>query len=46
MATTMPSSKVLFSTLNELVHNQRFRTREEAHAAVFQFIEAFYTAPP
>jgi putative transposase len=32
-----------FSTLkNELVHDQRFHTREEAHAAVFEFIEAFY----
>ena len=33
-----------FSTLkNELVHDQRFHTREEAQAAVFEFIEVFYT---
>ena len=32
-----------FSTLkNELVHEQRFHTREDAHAAVFEFIEVFY----
>lgn len=32
-----------FSTLkNELVHDQDFRTREEAQAAVFEFIEVFY----
>ena len=32
-----------FSTLkNELVHEQRFHTREDAQAAVFEFIEAFY----
>jgi len=32
-----------FSTLkNELVHDQDFWTREEAQAAVFEFIEAFY----
>lgn len=32
-----------FSTLkNELVHHQAFRTREEAQAAVFEFIEVFY----
>ncbi len=32
-----------FSTLkNELVHDQRFHTREDAQAAVFEFIEAFY----
>ena len=32
-----------FSTLkNELVHDQRFHTREAAQAAVFEFIEVFY----
>lgn len=32
-----------FSTLkNELVHEQTFHTREEAQAAVFEFIEVFY----
>jgi transposase InsO family protein len=32
-----------FSTLkNELVHDQDFITREEAQAAVFEFIEVFY----
>ena len=32
-----------FSTLkNELVHDQDFVTREEAQAAVFEFIEVFY----
>jgi putative transposase len=32
-----------FSTLkNELVHEQDFRTREDAQAAVFEFIEVFY----
>jgi transposase InsO family protein len=32
-----------FSTLkNELVHEQTFYTREEAQAAVFEFIEVFY----
>lgn len=32
-----------FSTLkNELVHDQEFHTREEAQAAVFEFIEVFY----
>jgi putative transposase len=32
-----------FSTLkNELVHDQRFHTREDAQTAVFEFIEAFY----
>lgn len=32
-----------FSTLkNELVHDQRFHTREDAQAAVFEFIEVFY----
>ncbi|MDF0643781.1 MAG: IS3 family transposase [Nitrospira sp.] len=32
-----------FSTLkNELVHEQRFHTREDAQAAVFEFIEVFY----
>jgi len=32
-----------FSTLkNELVHDQDFLTREEAQAAVFEFIEVFY----
>lgn len=32
-----------FSTLkNELVHEQNFHTREEAQAAVFEFIEVFY----
>ena len=32
-----------FSTLkNELVHEQDFHTREEAQAAVFEFIEVFY----
>lgn len=32
-----------FSTLkNELVHEQTFHTRDEAQAAVFEFIEAFY----
>ena len=32
-----------FSTLkNELVHDQTFHTREEAQAAVFEFIEVFY----
>ena len=32
-----------FSTLkNELVHEHSFHTREEAQAAVFEFIEAFY----
>lgn len=33
-----------FSTLkNGLVHEQTFHTREEAQAAVFEFIEVFYT---
>ena len=27
---------------NELVHDQDFLTREEAQAAVFEFIEVFY----
>ena len=32
-----------FSTLkNELVHEQRFQTHEDAQAAVFEFIEVFY----
>jgi transposase InsO family protein len=32
-----------FSTLkNELIHDRNFHTREEAQAAVFEFIEAFY----
>jgi len=32
-----------FSTLkNELVHEQAFHTREEAQAAIFEFIEVFY----
>jgi putative transposase len=32
-----------FSTLkNELVHHRTFHTREEAQAAVFEFIEVFY----
>lgn len=32
-----------FSTLkNELVHDQDFLTREEAQAAVIEFIEVFY----
>jgi putative transposase len=32
-----------FSTLkNELVHDREFHTREEAQAAVFEFIEVFY----
>lgn len=32
-----------FSTLkNELVHEQRFHTHEDAQAAVFEFIEVFY----
>ena len=32
-----------FSTLkNELVHDQDFWSREEAQAAVFEFIEVFY----
>jgi putative transposase len=32
-----------FSTLkNELVHEQRFDSHDEAHAAVFEFIEVFY----
>lgn len=32
-----------FSTLkNELVHEQTFHTREDAQAAVFEFIEVFY----
>ena len=32
-----------FSTLkNELVHDQRFHAREDAQAAIFEFIEVFY----
>lgn len=32
-----------FSTLkNELVHEQRFDSHDQAHAAVFEFIEVFY----
>jgi len=32
-----------FSTLkNELVHDRDFRTRDEAHTAIFEFIEVFY----
>jgi putative transposase len=32
-----------FSTLKrELVHRRRFRTRDEARAAIFEFIEVFY----
>jgi transposase InsO family protein len=32
-----------FSTLkNELVHERDYRTREEAQAEVFEFIEVFY----
>ena len=32
-----------FSTLkNELVHDRRFATREEAQTQVFEFIEIFY----
>ena len=32
-----------FSTLkNELVHDHAFHTREDAQAAVFEFIEVFY----
>lgn len=32
-----------FSTLkNELVHEREYHTREQAHAEVFEFIEAFY----
>jgi putative transposase len=35
--------EIFFSTLkNELVHDQDFLTREEARAAVFEFIEVFY----
>ena len=36
-----------FSTLkNELVHDQRFHTREEAHAAVFEFISGLAQPVP
>jgi putative transposase len=27
---------------NELIHGQRFETREEAKAAIFDYIEIFY----
>jgi transposase InsO family protein len=30
------------SLKNELVHRRRFRTREEARTAIFDYIEGFY----
>ena len=38
----MPWLKASSTLKNELVHEHSFHTREEAQAAVFEFIEAFY----
>jgi transposase InsO family protein len=37
------AAESFFSTLkNELIHERIFRTGDEAHAAIFEFIEVFY----